>query len=61
MGVRNNTLDMFCLSCRALGRNVESAMLEFISKNESICEFYYDLTKKNQELYLTINNFFKCF
>ncbi len=59
MGIHNNILDLFCLSCRALGRNVELEMLDFINKNESINNLYYNTTSKNHDLYEIINSVLK--
>ncbi len=56
MGVDNSTLDLFSLSCRALGRNVEETMIDFIREND-IRTFEYDLTAQNQELYTKLSRF----
>lgn len=37
IGLDGNVLDLFCLSCRALGRNVEEKMLQVV-KQENICD-----------------------
>ncbi len=54
-GVKNNTLDLFSLSCRSLGRNVEDTMVEFICKI-GVTEAYYKSTSKNLNLYYRLLN-----
>ena len=49
IGIEADSLDMFVLSCRAIGRNIENAMLEFL-KNEGVRSFFFDTTGKNCEL-----------
>ena len=46
MGIMDSTLDLFCLSCRALGRRVEEKMFDFI-KDISIDEIFCSNTGKN--------------
>ncbi len=55
IGTDGNVLDLFSLSCRALGRNVEEIMIGFISE-KNVEKIYYDLTGQNHELHLKINN-----
>ncbi len=58
IGIDGNTLDLFSLSCRALGRNVEETMIDFIRKN-NINKIYTALTSHNNELHLKLNNSLK--
>jgi FkbH-like protein len=55
IGIDGNTLDLFSLSCRALGRNVEEIMISFI-REKNIKKSYYNLTVQNNELHSKINN-----
>ena len=55
IGIDGNTLDLFSLSCRALGRNVEEIMIGFI-REKNIEKSYYNLTAQNNELHSKINN-----
>ncbi|MEG2110071.1 MAG: HAD-IIIC family phosphatase [Clostridium sp.] len=57
MSVNNGILELFCLSCRALGRNIEQKMLENI-QNKAIQTYDYIDTGKNnlvKELFQKIN------
>lgn len=56
IGIHEHTLKLFCLSCRALGRNVEKRMLMYIKNNYTINQIEYNPTSKNHEL---INTLFK--
>ena len=59
IGVYKNQLCLFCLSCRALGRNIEKMMLKYIIEHENIYECYFMATSKNKkmkELLREINN-----
>lgn len=48
--VEGETLTLFSLSCRALGREVERKMSEFISKNYQIHNIVYKSTGRNDEM-----------
>lgn len=50
IGIDNNQVDLFCLSCRALNRNIEYDMLEFLYKNHNINNIYFKDTGKNHDL-----------
>lgn len=50
MAVKDETLMLISLSCRALGRGIEEEMLNFIKKQHSIKEFEYKATGKNEKL-----------
>lgn len=51
-------LDLFCLSCRALGRHVENKMIEFIKINYPIEHVFFNRDSKNEGLYdLFVKNF----
>lgn len=54
IGIYNDTLDLFSLSCRALGRNVEELMIDFINQKH-IKRINYEITPKNHELYQKLN------
>lgn len=58
LGIKDGTIDLFSLSCRALGRRVEEQMIEFL-KEKGLRNFYYDLTAYNNELYLRLKNCFE--
>ncbi len=45
-----NYLEIFCLSCRALGRNIEKQMAEFIKSKEEIERCCFDYTGKNDNM-----------
>lgn len=50
MEVENDRLTLFSLSCRALGRDVEQAMIDFISNNHQLKSFELLSINKNDEL-----------
>lgn len=54
IGIHEDTLDMFSLSCRALGRHVENKMMDLIIKNKVVF-FKFKSTEKNE----TLHNFLK--
>ena len=58
IGLDGNTLDLFSLSCRALGRNVEEIMINFI-RDKNIKKSYYKLTYQNHELNFKLNKLLK--
>ena len=43
-------LDLFCLSCRALGRKVEDHMIDFIKSKYNINKFFFTTTNKNDKV-----------
>lgn len=49
IGIENNKLDLFCLSCRALGRGIEEKMLLFV--NNYATDYCFSLTDKNVDLF----------
>lgn len=49
IGIEKETIDLFSLSCRALGRRVEDKMLKFMS-SQNIKNIYFSETNKNQEI-----------
>lgn len=49
IGTRNKILELFSLSCRALGRNVENEMVSYI-KQCGVNEVYFKNTQKNSDL-----------
>ena len=52
--IRGTKLDLFCLSCRALGRNIEDEIIGFIKSNFHIADIYYHDTAKNTDIYIKI-------
>lgn len=46
--IEGETLTLFSLSCRALGREVENKMIEFISQNHLIHDVVFESTCKNE-------------
>lgn len=56
VGINDITLDLFSLSCRALGRNVEDKMIKLI-RDEKVVEYKFVSTGKNEALenLITIN------
>ena len=48
-GICKKNLDLFVLSCRALGRHIEYEMLNKIL-DKSVFNFYFITTGKNKEL-----------
>lgn len=58
IGCRQDTLEFFCLSCRALGRGLEDKILDFVQKNHSIRWYYQKDTSKNQSLLALLSKTF---
>lgn len=57
MEIENDHLTLFSLSCRALGREVEDTMFDYLLSNHQIKSYDYLLTNKNVELQkLLLNN-----
>ena len=54
VGIENNILDIFCLSCRALGRGIEKTMFDTASKH-NIFKVNFKSTGKNHELSSALN------
>lgn len=48
--VEGETLTLFCLSCRALGRDIESKLLKSITDNHQIKKLEFYSTGKNEDL-----------
>lgn len=56
IGIMNDTLDLFSLSCRALGRDVEKHMICF-AKSLGIHNVFFEDTGKNSSVYsMLLNN-----
>ena len=49
IGINGTTLELFSLSCRALGRNVEEKMMKVI-RDEKVAEYLFVSTGKNEAL-----------
>ena len=54
IGIEKNKLDLFALSCRALGRNVEEVMIDFIN-DKNVHQIYYELSARNHDLFVKLN------
>lgn len=50
MEIENDELKLFSLSCRALGREVEQEMIDFVSKRHNITKIEFIPTEKNSVL-----------
>ena len=48
--IENDTLKLFSLSCRALGRRVEDKMINYISNRREFKNIAFKLTEKNESL-----------
>ena len=53
-GINNTTLDLFTLSCRALGRNIENAIISVLS-DYKITNIRFASTGKNEDLRTFLN------
>lgn len=51
IGVKGEELDLFVLSCRALGRKIEDQMI-LLLKDQNVRNYSFKTTKKNEELQL---------
>ena len=50
MAVENDELQLFSLSCRALGRKIETTMLDMIKDKHKITRYRFNDTNKNNEV-----------
>ena len=50
MAVENDELQLFSLSCRALGRKIETTMLDMIKDKHKITRYRFSNTNKNGEM-----------
>ena len=48
--LHNGFLELICLSCRVLGRNIEKNVFDYIKEHHKIESVYFYKTNKNQEL-----------
>lgn len=48
--IENNELKLFSLSCRALGREVENEMIDYVLKRHCITKIEFKSTEKNEPL-----------
>lgn len=48
--VENDELQLFSLSCRAFGRNIETVMLDVIKEKHKITRYRFNNTNKNNEI-----------
>jgi len=60
IAIENDKLTLFCLSCRALGREVEEHMLRYIFDNYHIHSIRYVSTGKNGEIEKLLQERFPC-
>lgn len=47
INTQKNELNLFCLSCRALGRNIEKHMIDFIKEKYNIDQIFFSKNEKN--------------
>lgn len=57
MGVRETTLDLFCLSCRALGRKIEDMMLKYLRSKQKISKSFFTSTGKNEQIKIVLEQY----
>ena len=57
--VENNIVTLFSLSCRALGRNIENSMADFILRNHQVDKFEFYSTGKNEEFKRKLQAYFE--
>ena len=57
-GFVGDTIDLFSLSCRALGRNIEEKMIEYIAQ-KGVLAFQFTSTGKNKDLEAKLNEYFE--
>jgi FkbH-like protein len=55
--VESNTLTLYSLSCRALGREIEDRLLEFIADKHQISKIEFKSTGKNADTKTLLNGF----
>jgi FkbH-like protein len=48
--ISNDVLELFCMSCRAMGRGIEDRMIKFIKEHHKIKRIEFKDTGKNQNL-----------
>jgi len=48
--IKGNSLTLFSVSCRALGRGIESKLIEFITNNYQITNIVFHYTGKNEDI-----------
>ena len=53
-------LDLFCLSCRALGRNLEEKMINFVKEKYGAEQVFFETTYKNDSLRAILEQHFQC-
>lgn len=58
--ISGDTINLFCLSCRALGRDVEDKMVRFILDEYNVKKIYFIDTYKNGEIKRYLSSFFDC-
>lgn len=57
MAVKNDELQLFSLSCRALGRNVEMTMVDWIKERHKIIRYWFSHTNKNDEVRVILSEY----
>lgn len=58
IGIQGDVLTLFCLSCRALGREIEKQMLCYIKEIQQIRSLVYQYTGKNETIITQISEMF---
>ena len=51
IAIEKDTLSLFSLSCRALGRGIEQKMINYITGKYSIKDFYFTSTGNNKKVH----------
>lgn len=54
VGVIDDNLDLFCFSCRAMGRKIEEYIIDYLLKEHRLSHFEFASTGKNEKLYLIL-------
>ncbi len=50
----HRSINIFCLSCRAFGRNVENEMMAYMIRNLKVDRMFFEETEYNKEFFLTL-------
>lgn len=58
IGLHENTIDLICISCRALGRNIENNILDFVSQHHHINSIQFYDTGKNEDFLALLKGHF---
>ena len=55
--IESNCLELFTLSCRAMGKNIEQKMLDFVFSKHKINDIFFKETMKNDSIYELIKRY----